>query len=166
MTNIGTASGCTLDLNGFRITTSQVIIYENHVLTIIDSSEKKTGSMGALWVSGYAFRYEGGSYVAYDAADDLTKTVSVVPCDYEGWYSSDNNKNPVTLLQNISGDCAINSDVFIDMGSYSINGTLTIADGADWGSILPTEFDRLSGQRATAAMSGETATPPTQPFPP
>ena len=52
MTNIGTASGCTLDLNGFRITTSQVIIYENHVLTIIDSSEKKTGSMGALWVDG------------------------------------------------------------------------------------------------------------------
>lgn len=190
MTNIGTASGCTLDLNGFRITTSQVIIYENHVLTIIDSSEKKTGSMGALWVSGYAFRYEDGSYVAYDAADDLTKTVSVVPCDYEGWYSSDssavcpycaqpgavrvpvtldgtaqyafyltlqnviddqnrsdNNKNPVTLLQNISGNCAINSDVFIDMGSYSINGTLTIADGADWGSILPTEFDRHGYKR-------------------
>ena len=167
-----------------------MIIYENHVLTIIDSSEKKTGSMGALWVSGYAFRYEDGSYVAYDAADDLTKTVSVVPCDYEGWYSSDssavypycaqpgavrvpvtldgtaqyafyltlqnviddqnrsdNNKNPVTLLQNISGDCAINSDVFIDMGSYSINGTLTIADGADWGSILPTEFDRHGYKR-------------------
>lgn len=88
VTNIGTASGCTLDLNGFRITTSQVVIYENHVLTIIDSSEKKTGSMGALWVDGDHVTIRDGSYVAYDAADDLTKTVSVVPCDYEGWYSS------------------------------------------------------------------------------
>lgn len=62
MTNIGTASGCTLDLNGFRITTSQVIIYENHVLTIIDSSEKKTGSMGALWVDGGHVTMRDGSY--------------------------------------------------------------------------------------------------------
>lgn len=62
MTNIGTASGCTLDLNGFRITTAQVIIYENHVLTIIDSSEKKTGSMGALWVDGGHVTMRDGSY--------------------------------------------------------------------------------------------------------
>ena len=62
VTNIGTASGCTLDLNGFLITPSQVIIYENHVLTIIDSSEKKTGSMGALWVDGGYVTIRDGSY--------------------------------------------------------------------------------------------------------
>lgn len=242
MTNIGTASGCTLDLNGFRITTSQVIIYENHVLTIIDSSEKKTGSMVALWVDGghvtirdginaggntrsgldaafaaapngstvtvlggdsitayldggksltlalngkdvsniYVGRSEGANsltvtgtrniqniYVHQDNEADLTDWTGKMEqlyvysggkatLDGTAQYAfyltlqnviddqnrSDNNKNPVTLLQNISGDCAISSDVFIDMGSYSINGTLTIADGADWGSILPTEFDR------------------------
>ena len=84
MTNIGTASGCTLDLNGFQITTSQVIIYENHVLTIIDSSEKKTGSMGALLVSGYAFRYEDGSYVIVNYGDTpyTADGVTVSPLSY------------------------------------------------------------------------------------
>ena len=62
VSNIGTASGCTLDLNGFRITTSQVIIYKDHVLTIIDSSEKKTGSMGALWADGGRVTIQDGSY--------------------------------------------------------------------------------------------------------
>ena len=62
VSNIGTASGCTLDLNGFRITTSQVIIYKDHVLTIIDSSEKKNGSMGALWADGGRVTIQDGSY--------------------------------------------------------------------------------------------------------
>ena len=62
VSNIGTASGCTLDLNGFRITTSQVIIYEDHVLTIIDSSEGKTGSMGTLWADGGRVTIQDGSY--------------------------------------------------------------------------------------------------------
>lgn len=221
-----------VDLTSWTGKMEQLYVYSGGKATLDGSTFGKVvlngNTAGSLLVSGYAFRYEDGSYVAYGAAYDLTKTVSVVPCDYEGWYSSDssavcpycaqpgavrvpvtldgtaqyasyltlqnviddqnrsdNNKNLVTLLQNISGDCAINSDVFIDMGSYSINGTLTvtdatasfsssgsqitavtmsgseasfglfqrssiipkigtltIADGADWGSILPTEFDR------------------------
>lgn len=147
---------------------------------------------GSLLVSGYAFQYEDGSYVAYDAADDLTKTVSVVPCDFEGWYGSDsavcpycaqpgavwvpvtldgtaqyafyltlqkaiddtnrsdNNKSPVTLLRDVSGDCAINSDVFIDMGRHNINGTLTV-------KAATVSFSG-SGSRITAVtMSGSEA---------
>ena len=68
VSNIGTASGCTLDLNGFRITTSQVIIYKDHVLTIIDSSEGKTGSMGTLWADGGRVTIQDGSYAGIIAS--------------------------------------------------------------------------------------------------
>ena len=67
--NIGTASGCTLDLNGFRITTSQVIIYEDHVLTIIDSSKEKTGSMGTLWAYTGRVTIQDGSYAEIIASN-------------------------------------------------------------------------------------------------
>ena len=60
--NIGTASGCTLDLNGFRMGGTQTKIYKDHVLTIIDSSEGKTGSMGALWADGGHVTIRDGSY--------------------------------------------------------------------------------------------------------
>ena len=60
--NIGTASGCTLDLNGFRMGGTQTKIYKDHVLTIIDSSEGKTGSMGALWADGGRVTIQDGSY--------------------------------------------------------------------------------------------------------
>ena len=221
------------DLTGWTGKMEQLYVYSGGKATLDGGTFGKVAlngnTAGSLLVSGYAFQYEDGSYAAYDATDDLTKTVSVVPCDYEGWYSSDsgavcpycaqpgavrvpvkldgtaqyafyltlqkaideqnrsdNKDTPITLLKNISGDCAINSDVFIDMGGHSINGTLTvknatasfsggkesritavtmsgskarfgqiqrssiipqigtltIADGANWGSILPTEFDR------------------------
>ena len=60
--NIGTASGCTLDLNGFRMGGTQTKIYKDHVLTIIDSSEGKTGSMGTLWADGGRVTIQDGSY--------------------------------------------------------------------------------------------------------
>ena len=69
VSNIGTASGCTLDLNGFRITTSQVIIYEDHVLTIIDSSKEKTGSMGTLWAYTGRVTIQDGSYAEIIASN-------------------------------------------------------------------------------------------------
>ncbi len=230
--NIYVHQGNEADLTGWTGKMEQLYVYSGGKATLNGGTFGKVvlngKTAGSLLVSGYAFRYEDGSYVAYDAADDLTKTVSVVPCDYEGWYSSDssavcpycaqpgavrvpvtldgtaqyafyltlqnviddqnrsdNNKNPATLLQNISGDCTIDENVFIDTQRRSIDGTLTvkdavvsfsgsgsritavtmfggearfglfqrssaipeigtltIADGADWGSILPTEFDR------------------------
>lgn len=105
VTNIGTASGCTLDLNGFQISTSQVIIYKDHVLTIIDSSEKKTGSMGALWVDGGHVTIQDGSYAELIAsyADSIKitgeGTVKVRKIRMLGDYSGSNKKVVADLLE-------------------------------------------------------------------
>ena len=104
VTNIGTASGCTLDLNGFRITTSQVIIYKDHVLTIIDSSENKKGSMGALWVDGGHVTIQDGSYAELIAsyADSIKVTgegtVKIRKIRMLGDYTGSNKKVVADLL--------------------------------------------------------------------
>ena len=60
VTLLGTANGYTLDLNGFRLTDGQMILYEDRNLTIIDGSEKKIGSVGTLWaLKGYATIQDG-----------------------------------------------------------------------------------------------------------
>ena len=219
--------GNTTDLTGWAGKVEQLYVYSGGKATLRGGTFDKVvlngKTAGSLLVSGYAFRYEDGSYVPYGATDDLTKTVFVVRCDFEGWYGSDDSAvcpycaqtgaiqvpvtvdgteqyafyltlqkavddanrsdsstTPITLLQSISGDCAIDSDVSIDTKGCDINGaltvtdaevsfsgkgstvtavtmsgskarfgligrggvtpvmgTLTIADGADWGSILP-----------------------------
>ena len=104
VSNIGTASGCTLDLNGFRITTSQVIIYKDHVLTIIDSSEGKTGSMGALWADGGHVTIQDGSYAeiiaSYEDSIKITGegTVKIRKIQMLGDYSGSNKKVVADLL--------------------------------------------------------------------
>ena len=104
VSNIGTASGCTLDLNGFRITTSQVIIYEDHVLTIIDSSEEKTGSMGTLWAEKGHVTIQDGSYAGIIAsyADSIKitgeGTVKIRKIQMSGDYSGSNKKVVADLL--------------------------------------------------------------------
>ncbi len=62
MTLAGTANGCTLDLNGFHAGGSQTRIIKDHVLTIIDSSEGKTGSVGGIWADGGHVTIQDGSY--------------------------------------------------------------------------------------------------------
>ena len=105
VSNIGTASGCTLDLNGFRITTSQVIIYKDHVLTIIDSSEKKTGSMGALWADGGHVTIQDGSYAeiiaSYEDSIKITGegTVKIRKIQMLGPTGGSNTKVVADLLK-------------------------------------------------------------------
>ena len=104
VSNIGTASGCTLDLNGFRITASQVIIYEDHVLTIIDSSEEKTGSMGTLWAEKGHVTIQDGSYAeiiaSYEDSIKITGegTVKIRKIQMSGDYSGSNKKVVADLL--------------------------------------------------------------------
>ena len=104
VSNIGTASGCTLDLNGFRITASQVIIYKDHVLTIIDSSEEKTGSMGTLWAEKGHVTIQDGSYAGLIAsyADSIKitgeGTVKIRKIQMSGDYSGSNKKVVADLL--------------------------------------------------------------------
>ena len=105
VSNIGTASGCTLDLNGFRITASQVIIYKDHVLTIIDSSEKKTGSMGALWADGGHVTIQDGSYAeiiaSYEDSIKITGegTVKIRKIQMLGPTGGSNTKVVADLLK-------------------------------------------------------------------
>ena len=105
VSNIGTASGCTLDLNGFRITTSQVIIYEDHVLTIIDSSEGKTGSMGTLWADGGRVTIQDGSYAeiiaSYEDSIKITGegTVKIRKIQMLGPTGGSNKKVVADLLK-------------------------------------------------------------------
>ena len=105
VSNIGTASGCTLDLNGFRITTSQVIIYEDHVLTIIDSSEEKTGSMGTLWAEKGHVTIQDGSYAeiiaSYEDSIKITGegTVKIRKIQMLGPTGGSNKKVVADLLK-------------------------------------------------------------------
>ena len=102
--NIGTASGCTLDLNGFRMGGTQTKIYKDHVLTIIDSSEKKTGSMGALWADGGHVTIQDGSYAeiiaSYEDSIKITGegTVKIRKIQMLGDYSGSNKKVVADLL--------------------------------------------------------------------
>ena len=221
------------DLTGWSGSMDSLYVYSGGSATLRGGTFGKvmlySNTAGSLLAPGYAFRYEDGSYVSYTATDDLTKTVSVVPCGYEGWYGSDGSAvcpccnqtgavqvpvtgadgtaqyafyvtlqgavsntnrsdskdNPIVLLGDVSGDSTIDRNAFINMNSHNINGTLTvnnaevyfsgkgstvtaitmcgseakfglisrasvipgmgtltIADGADWGSILPEQSDR------------------------
>ena len=222
-----------IDLTGWSGNMDSLYVYSGGSATLRGGTFGKVildgNTAGSLLAPGYAFRYEDGSYVSYTATDDLTRTVSVVPCGYEGWYGSDSSavcpccdqtgtvQVPVTsadgtaqyafyvtlqgavsntnrsdskddlikLLEDVSGDCTIDRNVFINMNNHNINGaltvnnaevyflgqgstvtaitmsgskakfglisrssvipgmgTLTIAGGADWGSILPEQSDR------------------------
>ena len=102
--NIGTASGCTLDLNGFRMGGTQTKIYKDHVLTIIDSSEGKAGSMGALWADGGHVTIRDGSYAeiiaSYEDSIKITGegTVKIRKIQMLGDYSGSNKKVVADLL--------------------------------------------------------------------
>ena len=103
--NIGTASGCTLDLNGFRMGGTQTKIYKDHVLTIIDSSEGKAGSMGALWADGGRVTIQDGSYAeiiaSYEDSIKITGegTVKIRKIQMLGDYSGSNKKVVADLLK-------------------------------------------------------------------
>ena len=222
-----------IDLTGWSGNVDSLYVYSGGSATLRGGTFGKVilrgNTAGSLLAPGYAFRYEDGSYVSYTATDDLTKTVSVVPCGYEDWYGSDSSAvcpccnqtgavqvpvtsadgtaqyafymtlqgavsntnrsdskdDPIVLLRDISGDSTIDRNAFINMNSHSINGALTvnnaevyfsgsgstvtavtmsgseakfglirrssvipgmgkltIAGGADWGSILPDQIDR------------------------
>ena len=221
------------DLTGWSGSMDSLYVYSGGSATLRGGTFGKvilhSNTAGSLLAPGYAFRYEDGSYVSYTDTDDLTKTVSVVPCGYEGWYGSDSSAvcpccnqtgavqvpvtsadgtaqyafyvtlqgavsnmnrsdskdDPIVLLRDISGDSTIDRNAFINMNSHNINGALTvnnaevyfsgsgstvtavtmsgseakfelirrssvipkmgkltIAGGADWGSILPEQSDR------------------------
>ena len=222
-----------IDLTGWSGNVDSLYVYSGGSATLRGGTFGKvilhSNTAGSLLAPGYAFRYEDGSYVSYTATDDLTKTVSVVPCGYEDWYGSDSSAvcpccnqtgavqvpvtsadgtaqyafyvtlqgavsntnrsdskdDPIVLLRDISGDSTIDRNAFINMNSHNINGALTvnnaevyfsgsgstvtavtmsgseakfglirrssvipgmgkltIAGGADWGSILPDQIDR------------------------
>ena len=224
-------AGNTADLTGWSGRMELFWVYSGGKATLdggtFGTVRLSGNTAGSLLVPGYAFRYEDGSYVPYAAADDLTRTVSVVPCGYEGWYGSDSSapcpccaqtgaiqvpvtggdsaaqyafyltlqaavgeKNrdtakAITLLRSISGNCTIDKDVSLDTRGFRIDGaltvqnatvsfsgrgstvtavtmsgseaqfdyigrggvtpvmgTLTIADGASWHSILSQQIDR------------------------
>ena len=221
------------DLTGWSGSMDSLYVYSGGSATLRGGTFGKvmlySNTAGSLLAPGYAFRYEDGSYVSYAATDDLTRTASVVPCGYEGWYGSDGSAvcpccnqagavqvpvtsadgtvqyafyvtlqgavsntdrsdskdNLIVLLGDVSGDSTIDRNAFINMNSHNINGaltvnnaevyfsgrgstvsaitmsgskakfglisrssvipgmdTLTIAGGADWGSILPEQYDR------------------------
>ncbi len=61
---LGTENGYTLDLNGFRVQESPVIMLEGRTLTITDSSAAKTGGLGELQISGGTAYLRDGIYAA------------------------------------------------------------------------------------------------------
>ena len=69
MTLAGTANGYRLDLNGFHAGNSQTIISKDRVLTIIDSSKEKAGSMGTLWAKDGKVIIQDGSYAELIASN-------------------------------------------------------------------------------------------------
>ena len=104
VTLLGTANGYTLDLNGFRLTDGQMILYEDRNLTIIDSSEKKTGSAGTLWaLKGYA-TIQDGIYAELIASNaDSIKitgegTVKIRKISMTGYTDGSNKKVVADLL--------------------------------------------------------------------
>ncbi len=103
-TLLGTENGYTLDLNGFKLTDGQTILYEGRNLTIIDSSEAKTGSAGILWAyKGHAIIQDGifAELIASEA--DSIKitgegTVKIRKIQMLGDYSGSNKKVVADLL--------------------------------------------------------------------
>ena len=103
-TLLGTANGYTLDLNGFKLTDGQTILYENRNLTITDSSEAKTGSVGTLWASkGHATIQDGifAELIASEA-DSIRitgeGTVKIRKISMTGYTNGSNKKVVADLL--------------------------------------------------------------------
>lgn len=104
VTLLGTANGYTLDLNGFRLTDGQMILYTDRNLTIIDSSEARTGSVGALRADGGKATIQDGNYAEIIAsyADSIKitgeGTVKIRKIRMLGDYSGSNKKVVADLL--------------------------------------------------------------------
>ena len=109
VTNIGTASGCTLDLNGFRVKDGRAIFYASEKygddnLTIIDSSKNKTGSVGGVWADGGHVTIRDGRYdeiiASYSDSIKITGegTVKIRKIQMTGENGGSNKKVVADLL--------------------------------------------------------------------
>ena len=104
MTLAGTANGYTLDLNGFHAGNSQTIISKDRVLTIIDSSKEKAGSMGTLWAKDGKVIIQDGSYdeIIASYADSIKitgeGTVKIRKIQMTGETGGSNTKAVADLL--------------------------------------------------------------------
>ena len=72
---LGTENGYTLDLNGFKLVQSPVIMLEGRTLTITDSSETKTGGLTELQISGGTAYLQGGSYAELAVSHGTIKVI-------------------------------------------------------------------------------------------
>ena len=70
---LGTENGYTLDLNGFRLISSPVIMLEGRTLTIADSSEAKTGGLTEMQISGGTAYLRDGVYAELAVSHGMIK---------------------------------------------------------------------------------------------
>ena len=105
MTLAGTVNGFTLDLNGCQVGDNPVHIIQGRTLTIVDSSEKKTGSMGTLWADDAHVTIQDGSYAeiiaSYEDSIKITGegTVKIRKIQMLGPTGGSNTKVVADLLK-------------------------------------------------------------------